>query len=395
MKKFAFLRTNNLTKAYTDSYYTEKGVDSYMLSYLPHFFMASATPQGFFSLFDNLYYPKDEWFCYILKGGPGTGKSTIMKKIAENAQKLGIDTELIHCSSDPDSLDAVIFPKLKKCVADGTAPHILDPIYPGISDKIINLGNCWNEKKLQKNKLKLIDLFEKNKNFHKTASLFLRKIEDIQKSKNNLIEQYIDTKKLEKSFEKIFKSTFKDVTTTKTTKSHENLRFLDATTPIGHRFFSETVSSYAENIYIIEDRYDLVANKILQKLREKIIEKNIEIISCPHALDPKNRLRAILIPSIKTAFVAKNPKTEKFLSIEEKNHKKISTAKFWDLTALKLHKNIINFYDKIIFEFYEEAVANLDKALKTHQEIEKAYSLAMNYQKTEKIADKLISAIVK
>ena len=80
---------------------------------LPKFFLGANSPYGFISIFNNLYYPEEDWFAYIIKGGPGTGKSTLMKKLAKEANLRGINTELIYCSSDPSSLDAVIFPQLK------------------------------------------------------------------------------------------------------------------------------------------------------------------------------------------------------------------------------------------------------------------------------------------
>lgn len=91
---------------------------------LPKYFLGANTPSGFVSRFDHLYDPDDGWFAYILKGGPGTGKSTLMKRAAKEACSAQIKTELIYCSSDPHSLDAVIFPEIKVCIVDGTAPHV-------------------------------------------------------------------------------------------------------------------------------------------------------------------------------------------------------------------------------------------------------------------------------
>ena len=91
---------------------------------LPKYFLGANTPSGFISRFDHLYDPDDGWFAYILKGGPGTGKSTLMKRAAKEACSAQIKTQLIYCSSDPYSLDAVIFPEIKVCIVDGTAPHV-------------------------------------------------------------------------------------------------------------------------------------------------------------------------------------------------------------------------------------------------------------------------------
>lgn len=115
------------------------------------FFMAANSGKGFFSLFDEIHSPREGWKLYVIKGGPGTGKSSLMKKIAEISEEKGYFCERIFCSSDPDSLDGVVIPALKVSIADGTSPHIIEPKYPGVSEKIINLGECWDEKILKKN----------------------------------------------------------------------------------------------------------------------------------------------------------------------------------------------------------------------------------------------------
>lgn len=375
-----------------------KGVDLTVINFLPQFFLASNTPQGFFSLFNHLYYPEQDWFCYIIKGGPGTGKSTLMKKIVEVSQKNKIKTELIYCSSDPHSLDAVIFPEIKKCIVDGTAPHTLDPIYPGISDKIINLGDFWNEKKLKKQKHKLLNLFADNKKFHNNSRALLKFIGKIQNIKNSIVKNYIRSNVIEEYSEKFFKQfydEFKSPNANCAFGHFEKLRFLDAFTPDGHTFFSETINALcAKGVYIIEDKYDLAANEFLQKIKLKMIANNFDIISCPHPIAPKDRLRAVLIPSIEVAFIAINPITEKKLLKIKKTYKKINAERFFDLTALKEHKNSVKFYEKIILELEKDVEINLKKALKNHDEIEKIYSSSMNYSQVDKVSNKLIRDII-
>lgn len=85
------------------------------------FFLGVNSPQGFVSRFDKLADKTDGWRTLIIKGGPGSGKSTLMKKIVGELQDE--ELELIHCSSDCDSLDAVICPARKFAIADGTSPH--------------------------------------------------------------------------------------------------------------------------------------------------------------------------------------------------------------------------------------------------------------------------------
>ncbi len=96
---------------------------------LPHiqYFLGANSPTGFYSLYDCLLPPAQARAIYILKGGPGCGKSTLMRKVGAWADEAGLETEYILCSGDPDSLDALILPSLGVAVVDGTAPHVVVP----------------------------------------------------------------------------------------------------------------------------------------------------------------------------------------------------------------------------------------------------------------------------
>lgn len=63
------------------------------------YFLGCSTPDGFLThLKDDI--SSESYITYIIKGGPGTGKSSMMKKIAN--ELLCYDTpELYYCSSDP------------------------------------------------------------------------------------------------------------------------------------------------------------------------------------------------------------------------------------------------------------------------------------------------------
>lgn len=73
----------------------------------------------------------------FLKGRPGTGKSTLLKKVARAAREAGWDVEVYHCSLDPKSLDLVAVRQLGFCVLDSTAPHEYFPSRPG--DEVLDL----------------------------------------------------------------------------------------------------------------------------------------------------------------------------------------------------------------------------------------------------------------
>ena len=102
-------------------------------------------PEGFISCFDHLIDETKLKRMLILKGGPGVGKSTFMRRIHAALCAEGEESTLYYCSGDPDSLDAVALPGRGVLILDGTAPHIVDPIIPGALDSLINLGAYQDE----------------------------------------------------------------------------------------------------------------------------------------------------------------------------------------------------------------------------------------------------------
>ena len=102
-------------------------------------------PEGFISCFDHLIPEPILRRKLILKGGPGVGKSTFMRRLHAALCGGGEASTLYFCSGDPDSLDAVAVPHAGLLILDGTAPHVVDPQIPGARDSLINLGDCLDE----------------------------------------------------------------------------------------------------------------------------------------------------------------------------------------------------------------------------------------------------------
>lgn len=90
-----------------------------------HRFLGAATPEGAVNFIPDLTCNIEKRF--FIKGRPGTGKSTILKKIVESAFLKGFDTEIYHCGFDPSSLDMVIIRELGIAIFDSTAPHENNP----------------------------------------------------------------------------------------------------------------------------------------------------------------------------------------------------------------------------------------------------------------------------
>ena len=87
------------------------------------FFLGALSPTGFSSYYTQVVKDAETQPSALLKAGPGCGKSTLLRRIAAHLEEQGETVELIHCSSDPDSLDGVICGARKFSVVDATPPH--------------------------------------------------------------------------------------------------------------------------------------------------------------------------------------------------------------------------------------------------------------------------------
>ena len=113
---------------------------------MERYFLGSNTAYGFKGYFDEEL--KNKRRAVLLKGGPGTGKSYILRKLAEEAKKRGLDYELWYCSGDPSSLDGIYIKSLDCTVTDATAPHATGADLPMIKDFIIDLASSLSTGKL-------------------------------------------------------------------------------------------------------------------------------------------------------------------------------------------------------------------------------------------------------
>ena len=109
------------------------------------YFLSALTGAGYYALHRQFLRPPERYFC-ILKGGPGCGKSTFLKRVGDAGQAAGLAVVRLHCAGDPASLDGVYFPEKRSGFFDGTAPHTVEPALFGASGEYLDLGTfCRTE----------------------------------------------------------------------------------------------------------------------------------------------------------------------------------------------------------------------------------------------------------
>ncbi len=342
-------------------------------------FLGSAGAGRFFSLFDCMVPEgEDGWYTFILKGGPGTGKSTLMKKLAAEAESHDIGCERICCSSDPDSLDAVIFPQLKACVADGTAPHEMEPVYPGADSEIIDLG-FWETEKLAKSREQIIALTDKNRELHKRARGFLEIGFSVYARAAAMERTAVDGEKIERYALRLAKRSFPESGGRgKTIK-----RLLDAVTPGGFEFAAEYAAEKCENIIVVADRFGAASAQLVEEIKTLALGSGLDVIISPSVCG--RGLKHIIIPGIGLGVFT----SDCLCPVSLPGARVINASRFLDSAVMKEYKERLCFSRKASVELLNESAGLLQSAGEVHGELERIYISAIDYKKTDE-AEKLL-----
>ena len=136
------------------------------------FFLGATTPAGFKGYFEPLRHEPGMQM-YLIKSGPGCGKSTLMKRLARAAEQRGELTQRIHCASDPDSLDGVILPGQHRAIVDATAPHVVEPDAPGADEVVVSLYHTIDAEKLHLHTDEVKALFARNAILRSRAARYI------------------------------------------------------------------------------------------------------------------------------------------------------------------------------------------------------------------------------
>ena len=136
------------------------------------FFLGATTPAGFKGYFAPLRREPGMQLV-LLKSGPGCGKSTMMKRLARAAQDKGEPIQRIHCASDPDSLDGVVFLRQKRAIIDATAPHVVEPEAPGADERVLSLYHTIDADALHPHKDEVTALFARNQLLRSRAARYV------------------------------------------------------------------------------------------------------------------------------------------------------------------------------------------------------------------------------
>ena len=327
------------------------------------YFAAANSYNGFVSFFEDVFPSEKFDRIYVLKGGPGTGKSSFMKKASAALKDKGCDIEEIYCSSDPNSLDGLIAKKNFKQIAiiDGTAPHERDAVIPGAIDEIINLGNSWDSRWLSGNKDRITSIGKEKSKAYKSAYSYLKIAGSADDFIFNIYKGIFDKNKAKIKAEEILSdvsSNDKPLISTRLISSFGRYGSFGIGIKEGHN--GRIIEVYGD---------DFFATLFLDTLTEVAISMGVSFIRFPTPLDPAHT-GGIYIENARLGVVKSDVgdiNANEFITDDKMYSERTRRAKEIKKSAL------------------EEAERWFSIASELHFQLEEIYGASMNFDKNNEI----------
>lgn len=350
-----------------------------------HYFLGANSPAGFYSLYDELSDPARRTALYILKGGPGCGKSTLMKRVARHAQAAGLDTEEILCSGDPDSLDAVLLPQKGIAVVDGTSPHVVEAHCPGAVETYVDLSRFYDHEALQAVKQDLIAVTAEYKGHYKQAYRCLGAAGELRR---NLMDS-ADSPGLRQKLQKRAKGIIgRELKVTASGAGQTERRFLDAVTHKGRLHLWETVSAQASRVYELSDSHGL-AHYLLSPILNTALAAGHNAVACPDPMAP-DRLAHLILPGLSLAFVTSAPNTP----WPHRPYRRLRLDTMAEENLHRASKPRLRFTRKVADALTEDGIASLGMAKEAHDRLEALYNPHVDFDGVTAVADALADRMI-
>ncbi|MCL2843209.1 MAG: hypothetical protein FWE28_07050 [Oscillospiraceae bacterium] len=356
------------------------------MSKTTHFFLGANAPTGFYSLYDQLADPVTDERLYIVKGGSGCGKSSFMKAIAKGLTDAGLDVEHIHCSADPDSIDAIYIPAHKTAYVDGTAPHIIEPAYMAVFEQYLNLGRFYNAAALRPSKENVMNLVRTYKTLYSRAYDCIAAADNVMVEATDLV---VDT-----SVIAAIKKRTRGIISREIGKKRNNTpgrarrRFLTALTHRGFVARFDTVQALAERVYHLDNHLGL-AHHMLEDVAEAALGAGHDVFLCPSPLRP-DMLEHLIIPALSLAFVSSNNQTQ----YEGESYRHIRLDAMADGERLKSRKTRLRFSKKVAALLLAEAVSTLGEAKALHDRLERIYNPHVDFDGVYQLAEEHLKQLL-
>ncbi len=342
-------------------------------------FLGANGADGFGSLYDGWV---DQTACqafYVLKGGAGCGKSTLMRRVAARLEEAGRDVEYILCSGDPGSLDGIRIPGKGAALMDGTAPHVVEPAFVGATGHYLDLGDGYDRAALFPQRAEIVRLAQAYKAAYRDAWHCLRAAEEGRARAAVPLRTDEALEKLPRRAGRLLHQLGRQKGIGRRTD-----RFLGGPTCEGPRFLDGTVRALCGQGWRIHDETGL-APALLAQLEAGLREAGWDVIACPDPIRP-SRLAHLLVPELGVCFLTQD--------VEGIPLRPVRTESVLDKARWQEVRGAVRLAERTARALEEEAVGHLRTAKERHDALEALYRPHVDFSLAEALTERTAAEIL-
>ncbi len=335
------------------------------------YFCAANSGGGFVSFYPRLVERAER--VYIVKGGPGCGKSHFLREVARSAERRAKHVTYYYCSSDPTSLDAVFIGE-KILLLDGTAPHALEATMPGARDDLIDLGVFWDSTRLIGQRCRIRALAEKKSRAYSIAYDCLSSAAALGRASERCLAPAVMTDKLTAAAMRSLKSL------PDRSGFAQRTVLLDSFGMRGRVRF-DTFYKTADEYISVNDIFG-TAHLFLEALLNEAKKRGMKVTVSLDPLFP-DRLDAIRFDEVGRVY-----------ETGTRSEKKINMKRFIDLAATREIRSELKELSSLKAASLAAAETALSSAASAHFGLEKIYGEVMDFAAKEEFTDNFVGKIL-
>lgn len=360
---------------------------------IKHVFPGGNTSLGFFSYYDHLT-PMNATRVFVLKGGPGVGKSGFMRKIGEEMRSRGFDIEHHHCSSDNGSLDGVVIPAAGVALLDGTAPHVVDPVNPGAVSEIIHLGDYWDEAKLMAAREQILAVNQRLGRLFATAYSQLAEAKVIRDEAESYVTESMRFAPVNRLTADLIREILGERPGRYEAEPQARHLFRSAISPDGVVHHTGSLLTEVKQLYLLKGRPGSGRSTLVETVARAAHARGLdtEVYHC--ALEP-HRADLVVIPAVKAAVLKDvdevnfQPGTVPGLRVAA-----YDLDVFLDRSRLAQYEVELMSAEQRFTAALNRAVRYISESKKTHDHLETFYIPAMDFAAVDRRRDEILERIL-
>ncbi len=348
------------------------------------YFAASNSCLGFHSYYEHCFRHRvDRLYC--IKGGPGTGKSTLMRRAARRAEALGWRVEYYYCSSDANSLDAVLLFGDRGSIGllDATPPHPMELVLPGVEEDILDLGRFWDSRALSLHHDEVLRLNEQKSAAYRDAYRWLRSAGEASSVLRDGAQSCLNEAKLARTARRLMQNS-----TVKPKEERQIRVALSDSIGMTGRVRLDSYLRAAERVCLIEDYLDS-AYVLMQELESLASENRQSMRLSYHPVLP-DRIDTIFLPGTQTVFSVCDASQTGILKCRFPHSRVLEMRRMIKAEPLREYRGQLRQAQKLREMLIDRATDSLRRVGDAHFKLEEIYISAMDFEAKEAYTEEIL-----